>query len=344
MNQLEFNAILPKLQSRQDLSPHEMQAAVGWMLSGQADAAKMKEFLELLADKGETVDELVGAASALRESMRTIRSRHSVVVDTCGTGGDGSKTFNISTAAAIVTAAAGVPVAKHGNRKITSSTGSADVLAVLGIDLEMPPSNVARCLEQLGICFCFAPYFHPAMKHAGPVRREIKRPTIFNRLGPLANPAGAQYQVLGVGDASLQDRMAAALQRLGTSRSIVVHGHDGVDEVSISAPTRVLEVVPEKIVEHTWAPEDFHVVRADRSGLFADDPVASANCIREVLDGQLGAKRDVVVINAAAALWIAGRAANPGDCAAMAAEAIDSGRAKQLVAELATMSQDHADN
>lgn len=334
MNEQEFTGILATLQSQQDLNRGQMRDTIGWLLSGQADPAKMKRMLELLADKGETVDELAGAAQALRDSMRTISSHQTPLIDTCGTGGDGSKTFNISTAAALVTAATGVAVAKHGNRKVTSSTGSADVLAELGINLEASPEVVEKCLSQLGICFCFAPYFHPAMKHVGPVRREIARPTIFNRLGPLANPAGAHCQVLGVGSAELQPTLAAALQQLGTRRSLVVRGLDGVDEISLSAPTRVLEVTASEIREHTWSPADFGLEESDRSHLFADDPTSSAACIREVLDGQTGPKRDVVVLNAAAALWIADVQPDLEGCAARVAGAIDSGRAKELVAEL----------
>ena len=336
MNEQEFNVILSALQSRNDLSEEQMQDTIGWFLSGRAEAAAIKQFLELLADKGESTDELTGAARALRESMLRVPTDAATVVDTCGTGGDGSKTFNISTAAALVTAAAGVKVAKHGNRKITSSTGSADVLSELGINLEAGPSVVEQCLRDIGICFCFAPHFHPAMRHVGPVRREIPRPTIFNRLGPLANPASANCQVLGVGDGLLLEKMASALQQLGTKRSLVVRGDDGVDEISLSSPTRVLEVTSEAITEHRWQPSDFGIEPADRSELFADDPQSSAACIREVLEGQGGPKRDVVVLNAAAALWIAGRSSDLRVCANQAADAIDSGRAQQIVQALAT--------
>ena len=337
MRQEEFTAILATLQSRGDLSRGQMRETIAWLLSGTADPAAMKQMLELLADKGESVEELVGAAQALRSTMLKVCCSHSIVVDTCGTGGDASKTFNISTAAALVTAAAGVPVAKHGNRKVTSTTGSADVLAELGINLEAEPAVAGKCLEQLGACFCFAPFFHPAMRHAGPIRREINRPTIFNRLGPLANPANAQYQVLGVGSAELQDKLAEALRELGTVRSVVVRGHDGVDEVSISTATRVLEVTPTRIVEHEWTPADFGVSAADRSELFADDPASSAACIREVLAGQRGAKRDVVLLNAATALWIAGKSSSLSESAEIAAQAIDSGKAQQLVKDLAQL-------
>lgn len=337
MKDQEFSLIVSALQSQQDLNAAQMRSTIGWLLSGEADPALAKQLLELLADKGETVEELAGAAQAMRDSMKVVESNYEKIVDTCGTGGDGSKTFNISTAAAIATAATGVPVAKHGNRKVTSSTGSADVLAELGINLEAAPEVVAKCFEELGICFCFAPHFHPAMRHVGPIRREIPRPTIFNRLGPLANPANANCQVLGVGAADLQDTMAQALQRLGTKRSLVVRGEDGVDEISLSAVTRVLEVTVGGIQEHVWNPGDFGISQASRDGLYADDPATSAACIREVLAGVKGPKRDVVVLNAAAALWIVSDAdASLGECAEQVQAAIDDGRAEKVVEDLAT--------
>ncbi|MCA9183264.1 MAG: anthranilate phosphoribosyltransferase, partial [Planctomycetales bacterium] len=292
-----------------------MRQFVAWLLSGTADLPTITACLLTLSDKGETVDELVGAAEALRDSMLPVRSSKRPLLDTCGTGGDGAKTFNISTAAAIAIAACGVAVAKHGNRKITSSTGSADVLAELGINLEANPAVVQTCLSRLGICFCFAPHFHPAMRHVGPARREISKPTIFNRLGPLANPASASHQVLGVGAEHLQRPMAEALQRLGSHRSLVVRGDDGVDEISLTTSTRVLEVTPQSIVEYQWSPEDFGLPRSARDALFADDPVASAACIRDVFDGKLGACRDVVVLNAAAGLWVAGEHDDLRECA-----------------------------
>ncbi len=337
MNEHEFTSIVSALQSQQDLLQWQMRQTMEWLLSGEADESQMLQILELLSDKGESVAELAGAAQALRHSMRRVKTRHSTLVDTCGTGGDGTKTFNISTAAGIVAAAAGVAVAKHGNRKVTSRTGSADVLAELGIDLAASPELVEHCLEQLGICFCFAPNFHPAMRHVGPVRQRIARPTIFNRLGPLANPAGANCQVLGVGAADLQEKMALALQKLGTLRSLVVRGEDGVDEISLSAPTRILEVTSDTISEHQWQPEDFGLRPAERSELYADDPASSAACIRSVLAGEPGPKRDVVVMNAAAALWVAGVSKDLMKCVADVTGAIDSGRASQLVQQLGDM-------
>jgi anthranilate phosphoribosyltransferase len=337
---MDFTAIVGSLQSRNDLTEAEMSNAIKQLLAGSVSQDLMVDFLAALYQKGETTAELSGAAQALRAAMIPIRSNNRPVLDTCGTGGDGTKTFNISTAAAIVLSACGCRVAKHGNRKITSSTGSADVLSELGINLDAPPSTVERCLAEVGMCFCFAPHFHPAMKHVGPARKQLSHPTIFNRLGPLANPAGAEHQLIGVGDASLQEKMAETLQRLGTLRSLVVRGEDGVDELSLSAPTRVLEVDRTKITEHRWSPEDFGLIPADRSLLFADDPASSAQCIRDVLSGQPGPCRDVVVMNAAAALWLTrGPDTNLTDCARDAAKAIDSGRASEIVTRLGQLTQ-----
>lgn len=334
----DLGDILATLQSQQDLTQQQMRGTIAYLLTGQASASLVRDMLTALARKGETVDELTGAALALRESMIRIEPLIRPVVDTCGTGGDGSKTFNISTAAALALSSAGVPVAKHGNRKITSSTGSADVLAELGINLEAQPAVVEQCLRELGICFCFAPYFHPAMKHVGEVRRLLEHPTIFNRLGPLANPALADCQVLGVGDPALQMPMAQALQQLGTRRSIVVHGSDGVDELSISTTTRVLEVTPEAISEHLWSPDMFGLREADRQMLFADNPPSSAACIRRVFAGESGPMRDVVVMNAAAGLWLTGLCNDLRQSAEQIEAAIDSGKTRQLVEQLGARS------
>lgn len=339
---MDFTELLKTIQSHHDLTESQMESAVNYLLSGEAAQTEIVALLSAMHAKGETPQELAGAATAMRKSMHAINSSRRPIVDTCGTGGDGSKTFNISTAAAIVVAATGQPVAKHGNRRITSNTGSADVLAELGIEIEAPPPIAQRCLDEIGICFCFAPYFHPAMRHVGPARKQLTHPTIFNRLGPLTNPAGAECQVLGVGDPTLQDQIAETLQRLGTGRSLVVRGDDGVDEISISAPTRVLEVTPEQIQEHRWTPSSFGVSPADRAELFADDPASSAECIRQVFSGASGACRDVVLINAAAALWIVGSARQLEECMARAAQAVDSGKATKVVEQLAKITRQPA--
>lgn len=333
-----------ELLTQKNAIPRElMESVIESMLAGRATEDEMGAFLIGLQQQGETVDDLVGAASAMRQAMVPLRGSYKIVLDTCGTGGDGSQTFNISTAAAIVIAAAGVAVAKHGNRKITSSTGSADVLSELGINLAAPTAVVQACLDELRLCFCFAPSFHPAMKHVAAVRRRITGPTIFNRLGPLCNPASANRQVLGVGSADLQQKLALALAELGTERSLVVRGEDGVDEVSLDSSTAVLLTeashgdAGKRPLLETWEPEDFGLSRHPRAALFADSPASSAACIRLALSGQTGAVRDAVVINAAAGLWLAESRPTLKDCVLLAADAIDSGQARDLVAQLAKM-------
>lgn len=335
----DLTGILAILQSRQDLTCQQMKTTVASLLTGDVDLETTKRFLSSLAEKGECVEELTGAAQAMRESMLPVRTQHRPVVDTCGTGGDGSKTFNISTAAAFALAAVGTAVAKHGNRKITSKTGSADVLAALGVNLETPPAVAEKCLREVGICFCFAPFFHPAMKYVGEARRQLGHPTIFNRLGPLTNPAAADCQLLGVGKQDLMWPMAETLQKLGTQHSLVVRGDDGVDELSISAATCVLRVTPESIEQYQWSPADFELQVAPREALYADDPDTSANCIRQIFAGQSGPQRDVVVMNAAAALWLTKPTARLADCAKEIAAAIDSGQAARTVTRLAEATQ-----
>lgn len=325
--------------SGQDVPQQLMVRCIEEMLLGRTQPDQTLRFLVALHEKGESIGELTGAALAMRAAMSSIQTHHPIVLDTCGTGGDGAKTFNISTAAAIVCAAAGVPVAKHGNRKITSRTGSADVLAELGINLEAPREIVERCLNELGLCFCFAPLFHSAMRHVADVRRKISHPTIFNRLGPLCNPASANRQVLGVGDPLLQSKLANTLRALGTERAIVVRGEDGVDEISLSADTSVLEVSPAGIQEYRWRTSDFGVQEQDRALLFADSPAESAECIREVLSGRPGARRDVVLLNAAAGIWVADNHCDLRTAFTRAAEALDSGRAAGLVERLGQMTR-----
>jgi len=267
----------------------------------------------------------------MRRHMTPIRSTRTNLIDTCGTGGIGSELFNISTAAAIVAAAAGVPVAKHGNRSITSKSGSADVLTALGVNIDATVPVVERCLDELGICFCFAPRLHPAMKYVAPVRKKLGFATIFNLLGPLCNPAGATRQLLGVGKRELHKTMADVLARLGTERAVVVHGTDGLGEVSLSAPTKVIEVTPSGQRSFTWQPADFGLALADQAALRVNNPSQSADTIRRLLSGERGPPRDVVLLNAAAALWAAGVDDSPRVCAEKAAAAIQSGAAQGLL-------------
>lgn len=317
-----------------DLSMDEMSAAIDGIMRGEWPQEEIASFLLALHHKGETIDEIAGAAAALRRHMTAIRGRRSGIVDTCGTGGNASSLFNISTAAALVTAAAGVPVAKHGNRRVTSRSGSADVLAELGVDMAAGIDCVRACLDELGICFCFAPLWHGAMKQVAEVRRHLGVPTIFNLLGPLTNPAGADYQLLGVGRNELRPRLAAALARLGGKRALVVHGSDGLGEITLAGETHVTEVRDGEMSEFTLLPEDFGLRQVELDAASVDGPAASAAIIRGVLAGAAGPARDVVLLNAAAAIWLAGKADTLPGGVRLAAVAIDSGAARELLARL----------
>ncbi len=324
---------LGRLAAGHDLSLAEMTEVIDQVMSGAVPAGQIAVLLTALHAKGETVDEIAGAALAMRKHMTPIRTSRTGLVDTCGTGGIGSDLFNISTTAAIVAAAAGVPVAKHGNRSITSKSGSADVLAALGVNVDAPVATVEQCLDELGICFCFAPHMHPAMKHVAPVRKQLAAPTIFNLLGPLCNPAGAPFQLLGVGRRELHETMAAALARLGTEHAAVVHGTDGLGEMSLAAPTEVIEVRGGTLTRFTWTPEEFGLSSAGHESMRVAGAAGSAAIVRRVLAGESGPPRDIVLLNAAAALWTAGVSASPVECARRAAHAIDGGDARRVLGE-----------
>jgi anthranilate phosphoribosyltransferase len=303
-------------------------------MDGRCVEDDIARFLVALHRTGESVAEVAGAATAMRQKMTPIRSGRKLLIDTCGTGGDGLKTFNISTAAALVTAAAGVPVAKHGNRAATSRSGSADVLAALGVNVEAEVGHVEECLEELGICFCFAPLLHRAMKHVAPVRKKLGMPTIFNILGPLANPARAPFQLLGVGRSELQPLLAEAMLLLGTQRTIVVHGSDGLDEVTLTGPTRVTEACAGRLRHLQWTPSDFGLSSISLASIQVAGPEQSAAILREILDGRPGPARDIVLANVAAALWAVDKCPTLDGGVREAAEAIDSGAAKGLLARL----------
>jgi anthranilate phosphoribosyltransferase len=330
---------LGRVAAGQDLPLEEMTSVIDEVMQGRVPESQIALLLTALHAKGETVDEIAGAALAMRKHMTPIRTSRSGLIDTCGTGGIGSDLFNISTAAALVIAAAGVPVAKHGNRSITSKSGSADVLGALGINVEAPVSVIERCLDELGICFCFAPRMHPAMKHVAAVRKQLGTATIFNLLGPLCNPASASRQLLGVGRRELHATMAAVLGRLGTERAVVVHGLDRLGEVSLAGPTEVIEVTGGQTHSFVWQPADFGLVPAGREALVIDSPAASAALIGRILAGDRGPPRDIVVLNAAAALWTAGIDSSPAVCARRVAEAIDSGAARELLGKWSTLSR-----
>jgi anthranilate phosphoribosyltransferase len=326
-----MTSLLGRLAGGGDLSAEEMEAAIDQLLQGSVPQNEIALLLTALHAKGETPEEIAGAARAMRRHMTPLRTSRIGIIDTCGTGGVASELFNISTAAAIVVAAAGVPVAKHGNRSVTSKSGSSDVLTALGVNIDAPLEVAARCLNELGICFCFAPRFHPAMKHVAPVRKSLGFATIFNLLGPLCNPAGATRQLIGVGKRELHQTMSDVVARLGTEHTLVVHGTDGMGEVSLSAPTEVLEVTGSTVRGFSWTPEDFGLCTQPNDMLRITDAGQSATIIQEILAGQGGAPRDVVVLNAAAALWVARMDDSPAACAHIASQAIDSGNARSLL-------------
>ena len=309
-----------------DLSPDEARDAMGVLLEGGANEAEISGFLIALKMKGETAHELAGFARAMRDRMVVVDAGPDVI-DTCGTGGDNSGTFNISTAAAIVMAGAGAHVAKHGNRSISSPTGSADVLEALGVRVALTPEEAARSIREIGIGFLFAPAMHPAMKHAQAVRRALKTRTVFNLLGPLANPARANAQLIGAPSPETAKLLADALAELGTGRSFIVHGRDGLDEVTITAGNDVYEIIGSKVIHLVWEPEDFGVERASLDSLKGGDSICNAKIIKGIVSGAVGPGRDIVLVNAAAGLLADGLAADLRSGMDLAARAIDSGAA-----------------
>ena len=335
-----FTEALAALLMRRDLSQETVRAAVRAMVSGHCGEAEAAAFLVALRMKGETADEIAAAAEVLREHMVSWDPGLERVLDTCGTGGDGTGTFNISTATALVVAGAGVPVVKHGNRSVSGRSGSADVLAVLGVRVEGDAELAARCLRRAGLAFCFAPHFHPALKHVAALRRRLRIATLFNCLGPLANPAGAAHQLLGVGRPELLDLMAGALARLGTRRALVVCGRDGLDEVSLSAPTLVREVRGPTVSSWEWTPGDFGLEPCALGDLQADGPEASAAVVRSVLAGRDGPARRIVLANAAAALLAAEQVTTLAEGVAAADESLAAGRARDVLARLVECSNE----
>lgn len=320
---------LKHLVEGRDLSAEAMEAAMDALFTGQATPVQIAAFLVALRMKGESVEELAAAARSMRRHAVAVPIQAGPpVLDTCGTGGDGSGSFNISTVSAIVVSACGLKVAKHGNRAASSKAGSADVLEALGLRLDLPPAQVGRCIDEVGIGFMFARAHHPAMKHVAPVRGELGVRTLFNFLGPLTNPAGATHQLLGVGDASRMDAMAEVLGLLGCKGAWVVHGEGGLDEVALSGPTRVVVLHEGQRETRTLQPGDFGVEAAPLSALAGGDAAHNAQIARSILAGERGAPRDAVVINAASALCAAGVAASPHEGAERAAEALDNGAAR----------------
>jgi anthranilate phosphoribosyltransferase len=333
--------ILRALLARRELTEPALRWMMGEMMAGRCVEAEASAVLVALRTKGETAREIALAAQVLREHMVRWDAGRDDLLDTCGTGGDGSGTFNISTATALVVAGAGVPVVKHGNRSQSSRTGSADVLATLGVRIDGDADFARRCLQEANFAFCFAPQFHPALLHVGAIRRALGVPTIFNYLGPLANPAGAQRQLLGVGKMEMLDLMAGALAQLGSRHAFVLCSSDGLDEVSLAGPTMVREVTGNTVVRREWSPADFRLEKCDLAELSAFDASASADMITAVLAGSGGAPRRIVLANAAAALLVAERVNTLFEGVELARDAIASGRTQQVLAtlrRLATMS------
>jgi len=321
------------------LSREQSAAALDAMLEGSAPVAQMAALLVALRIKGETPDEIAGAAQALRSRAARVEVSPERLVDTCGTGGDGSHTFNISTTAAFVAAAGGARVAKHGNRAVSSKCGSADVLTALGVEVELSPEAVGACIDDCGIGFLFAPRHHAAMRHVAPVRKELGLRTLFNLLGPLANPAGARRQLLGVYSAQLVPVLARTLAELGCDRAFVVHGHGGLDEISTEGTTVVCEVRDGAVRQFELAPEDAGVQRAPLDGLRGGDAQQNAEILRGVLRGEKGPRRAAILLNAGAALAAAGVCDSIKDGVRLAEKAIDSGAALDRVERLVKMSQ-----
>jgi len=327
-----------KLLERQDLTEDESAAVMSQVMEGEATPAQIAALLVGLRMKGETVDEITGFARAMRDKSVRIKPKRHPLADTCGTGGDRVKTFNVSTAAAFVVAGAGVAVAKHGNRSVTSKCGSADVLEALDVTLELEPQDVCECIDEVGIGFMFAPRFHPAMKHAAPVRREMGVRTVFNLLGPLTNPAGATAQLMGVPGPEWAAPLAGVLAKLGADRAFVVYGACGVDEISIAGETFIHEVRDGQVSSYSIAPDDFGLRRADPEAVSGGDAAANARLLVGILEGETGPRRDIVLLNAAAAIVAGGRAADLSEGIAVAAESVDSGAALAKLRDLQSFS------
>jgi anthranilate phosphoribosyltransferase len=330
--------ILTQLMARRDLTQAEASAVFDQIMSGQATPVQIGAVLVALRMKGESVDEIAGGAASLRRHAVMIDAGGLPVVDTCGTGGDASGTFNISTTAAFVVAGAGVPVAKHGNRAITSRCGSADLLAALGVNLEAPPDVVEECIREAGIGFLFAPKLHPAMKYAMGPRKELGVRTLFNMLGPLSNPAGAKGQIIGVFAPELTEPFAEVLKRLGSRHAYVVHGHDGMDEITTTTTTRVSELVEGRVRTYELDPLEFIAGYATAAALAGGDPSVNAAITRDVLAGTRGPCRDITCLNAAAGIVAGGKARTLAEGWQAAQQSIDSGRAAKALEALVRVS------
>jgi anthranilate phosphoribosyltransferase len=332
---MNLSSALNELIARRDLPYAVMRESMQTIMSGNATPAQIAGFLIALRCKGESVEELAAAAQVMRELATAVPvSNRERLIDTCGTGGDGAQTLNISTAAALIAAAAGATVAKHGGRSVSSACGSADLMEALGVNISLSPLEVARCLDEIGIGFMFAPNHHSAMKYAAPVRRELGVRTLFNLLGPMTNPAGARRQVMGVFARDLVSKLIQVLKQLETKHVMVVHGADGLDEISLSGETAVAELKDGEIRAYVVSPEDFGLTRVPSSSLRVSNKEESASFVRAVLDDQPGPARDVVCLNAGAAIYVSGLAASVKEGTSIARGLVSQGAARQKLEQL----------
>jgi anthranilate phosphoribosyltransferase len=336
-----FRENLNKIVRGEDLNEEQMARMITEIFSGNITDSQVGAFMGALSTKGETFEELAGAAQAMRKKAVRIQTSAATVIDTCGTGGDGAQTFNISTTTAFVVAGCGVTVAKHGNRSISSKCGSADLLEVLGVNLNVDPEVVEEAVEEVGIGFMFAPLYHGAMKYAAKARKEVGIRSIFNMLGPLTNPAGANCQLIGVFAPELTEMFANTLKLLGVKRAFVVHGHDGLDEISVCAATRVSELKDGMISTYDITPEQFFGQEADSADMVGGDPEENAEITRSILNGEKGPKRDVVLLNSSAALVAADMAKDFNEGIKIAEDSIDSGKAKLKLEELVNFTREN---
>ena len=329
-----MNPYIQKLLNHQNLTQTGMEDVMRSIIAGQVPKDEVASFLLALRSKGPTVEEITDAAKILRESAVRIQTKHKIILDTCGTGGDKKNTFNISTITAFVVAGAGVAVAKHGNRSVSSRCGSADVLEAMGIKLEVGEKHLSTCLNELGIAFLFAQSLHPAMRNVAAIRKELKVETIFNILGPLANPARATHQMMGVYNRDLVEPMAEVLKNLGLKRALVVHGNDGLDEITLAERTFIGEYNGREVITYDIAPEEFGLPRARPEDLEGGDLTVNVRIFEDILNGHKGPRRDIVVINAAYALYTAEKVKNITDGITLAQKSIDSGKAWRKLDDL----------
>ena len=334
---MDIREAIEKLVNRVDLSEQETIEVMNQIMTGEATPLQVASFLTALRMKGETMPEITGAARVMREKVRRVKVKADPVLDVVGTGGDQKGTINISTASAFVAAGAGITVAKHGNRSVSSKSGSADVLAALGVKIDASKERVEECLEKIGIGFLFAPLLHEAMKYAVQPRREIGIRTVFNLLGPLTNPAGATHQLTGIYDGGLTELITQVLRNLGTVRAMVVHGMEGLDEISVCGPTKISELRDGQIRNYTLTPEEVGLKRCRLEEIQGGNPEQCADALRAVLRGEKGAKRDVVLLNSGAALYVSGAAGSVAEGMRLAAQSIDSGKAQAKLEQLVRM-------